>query len=136
MHMKQKISVIIALTIILLCICSCWKNEISIDNDESFYSDFKIEDDKVYIYCNVLVKNPGNDNEKISLSGVFENDKKSGLLKKELLNGYSDDCETTEFNLKRGDNQIEVVFIGDYAGTNQKYDRLLPRIIINELHQS
>ena len=131
--MKQKISVIIAFTIILLCICSCRKNEISIDNDESFYSDFKIEDDKVYIHCSVLVKNPGNDNAKISLSGVFENDKKIGLLKEELLNGYSDDCETTEFNLKRGDNRIEVVFIGDYAGTNQKYDRLLPRIIINEL---
>ena len=58
---------------------------------------------------------------------------KNGLLKKSLLSGYASDYETTEFKLEKGDNWIEVIFIGDYAGKNQKYDRLLPEIIINIL---
>ena len=45
---------------------------------------------------------------------------------------YSSDLETAEFKLEKGDNWIEVVFIGDYAGKNQKYDRLLPEIKISE----
>lgn len=50
-----------------------------------------------------------------------------------MLTGYASDLETTEFNLENGDNRIEVVFIGDYAGKSQKYDRLLPQIKISEL---
>ena len=133
MYMKQKKIIIFVLSFLVLCFCSCQKNELSIDDKESFYSDFKIENNKVYIYCNLLIKNPNNDDTKIALSGVFENDVKNGLLKKSPLNGYASDCETTEFKLEKGDNWIEVIFIGDYAGKNQKYDRLLPEIIINTL---
>ena len=130
--MKQKVLIMIALSFIVLCLCSCHKREISVDNKESFCSDFKIENNKVYIYCNVLIKNPNEGSAKIALSGVFENDVKNGLLKEPLLNGYSSDLETAEFKLEKGDNWIEVVFIGDYAGKNQKYDRLLPEIKISE----
>lgn len=136
--MKHKFLIVIVLSFIVLCFCSCQKREISIDGKESFYSSFKIENNKVYIYCNVLIKNSKKDSVKIALSGVFENDVKNGLLKEALLkeallNGYSSDFETTEFNLEKGDNWIEVVFIGDHAGKNQKYDRLLPEIKISEL---
>ena len=133
MYMKQKLLIIFVLSFIVLCLCSCQKREISIDGNESFYSSFKIENNKVYIYCNVLIKNPNKDAVKIALSGLFENDVKNGLLKESLLTGYASDFETTEFNLGNGDNWIEVVFIGDYAGKNQKYDRLLPEIRIIEL---
>ena len=133
MYIKQKFLILFVLSLIALCLCSCQKREISIDEKESFYSDFKIENNKVYIYCDVLIKNPDKDDAKIALSGVFENDVKNGLLKEPFLNGYASDFETTEFNLKNGDNWIEVVFIGDYAGKNQKYDRLLPEIKIIKL---
>lgn len=96
------------------------KREISIDSKGSFYSGFEIENDKVYIYCNVLIKNPNKDVAKIALSGIFENDAKNGLLKESMLTGYASDLETTEFNLENGDNRIEVVFIGDYAGKKPK----------------
>ncbi|MBE7059630.1 MAG: hypothetical protein E7389_02265 [Ruminococcaceae bacterium] len=131
--MKQKFLIIFILSFMVLCFCSCQKKEISVDYKESFYNSFKIENNKVYIYCSVLIKNPNKDVAKIELSGVFKNDVKNGLLKESLLSGYASDCETTEFNLKNGDNRIEVVFIGNYAGKNQKYDRLLPDINISEL---
>lgn len=131
--MKQKLLIIFVLSLIVLCFCSCQKREISIDSKESFYSSFKIENNKVYIYCNVLIKNPYKDITKIALSGIFENDVKNGLLKESLLTGYASDFETTEFKLENGDNWVEVVFIGDYAGKSQKYDRLLPQIKISEL---
>lgn len=135
MYMKQKFLIVflLSLSFIGLCLCSCQKREISIDEEESFYSDFKIENNKVYIYCNVLIKNPNKDGTKITLNGVFEDDVKNGLLKESLLTGYASDFETTEFGLQKGDNRIEVVFIGDYAGKEQKYDRLLPEIKITEL---
>lgn len=133
MYMKQKRLIILVLSFMVLCFCSCQKREISIDGKESFYSGFEIENDKVYIYCNVLIKNPNKDVAKIALSGIFENDAKNGLLKETMLTGYASDLETTEFNLENGDNRIEVVFIGDYAGKSQKYDRLLPQIKISEL---
>ena len=131
--MKQKFLIVFVLSFIVLCLCSCQKRKISIDGKESFYSSFKIENNKVYIYCDVLIKNPNKDGAKISLSGIFDNDAKNGLLKESLLTGYASDFETTEFNLKNGDNRIKVVFIGEYAGNNQKYDRLLPEIKISEL---
>ena len=131
--MKQKLLIIFVLSFIVLCFFSCQKKEISIDSKESFCSSFRIENNKVYIYCNVLIKNPNKDVAKIALNGVFENDVKNGLLKESLLTGYAPDLETTEFKLENGDNWIEVVFIGEYAGKSQKYDRLLPQIRISEL---
>ena len=132
MYMRKKILILIAMSFMITCLCSC-NREISIDGKESFYSDFKIDNNKVYIYCNLLIKNPDKTNAKIAISGVFDNDVKSGLLKQSLLSGYTSDLETTEFNLEKGNNWIEVVFVGDYAGRNQKYDRLLPEIRINKL---
>ena len=130
--MRKKFLILIAISFMITCLCSC-NREISIDGKESFYSDFKIDNNKVYIYCNLLIKNSDKTNAKIAISGVFDNDVKSGLLKQSLLSGYTSDLETTEFNLEKGNNWIEVVFVGDYAGRNQKYDRLLPEIRINKL---
>jgi len=130
--MKQRVFILLVLSFVVLCLCSCQKREIRIDRNESFYSSFRIENNKVYIVCNVLINNPNIEAAKVTLSGLFENDVKNGLLKEALLPGYATDCETAEFNLEKGDNRIEVVFIGDYAGTNQKHDRLLPEIRISE----
>ena len=132
MYMRKKILILIAMSFMITCLCSC-NREISIDGKESFYSDFKIDNNKVYIYCNLLIKNTDKTNAKIAISGVFDNDVKNGLLKQSLLSGYTSDLETTEFNLEKGNNWIEVVFVGDYAGRNQKYDRLLPEIRIDKL---
>lgn len=116
-----------------LFLSSCKQADIYLNEEESFYSNFKVENDKVYIYCNVLIENPKKDNAQITLEGTFGNDVKNGLLKEATLQGYSIDCETSTFELVKGDNIIEVVFIGEYGGNYQKHDKLLPQINIKEL---
>lgn len=129
----KKFFLILSVLILIALFFNYHPSVVSIDIEESFYSTFKIENSKVYIYCNVLIKNPNKNGVKIELAGMFNNDFKNGLLKDPLLNGYSADCETSTFELEEGDNRIDVVFIGDYAGNNQKYDRMLPDIRIHEL---
>ena len=55
------------------------------------------------------------------------------MLKEALVSGYSLDKSTQEFQLKKGENQLDVVFVGEYAGVDKKNDRLLPDIEITEI---
>lgn len=96
--------------------------------EESFYSDFEVKDEKVLIYCTILIKNPTNTETNISLSANFDDDAKYGLLKEATLDGYQSDLETKIFKLIKGDNWIDVVFIGKHSGNSHKHDRLLPDI--------
>jgi len=126
--MKNKLLNFSLVVIIVFALCSCQKKEIRIDTEESFYSDFEVKDEKVLIYCTILIENPTNAETNITLSANFDNDVKLGLLKESSLDGYQPDLETKTFKLIKGDNWIDVVFIGEYAGKNQKHDRLLPDI--------
>ena len=126
--MKSKLLIFSLVMIMVFALCSCQKKEIRIDAEESFYCDFEVKDDKVLIYCTILIENPTNAEADIMLSANFENDVKSGLLKESPLDGYQSDLETKTFKLVEGDNRVDVVFMGEYAGTYQKHDRLLPEI--------
>lgn len=126
--MKNKLLIFPLVVIIVFALCSCQKKEIRIDTEESFYSNFEVKDEKVLIYCTILVKNPTKAETTITLSANFDNDVKMGLLKESSLDGYQSNLETKTFKLNKGDNWIDVVFIGEYAGKNQKHDRLLPDI--------
>ena len=126
--MKNKLRIFTLVVIMILGLCSCQKKEIRIDAGESFYSYFEVKDEKVLIYCTILVKNPTKAETTITLSANFDDDVKLGLLKDASLDGYQSDLETKTFKLNKGDNWIDVVFIGEYAGKNQKHDRLLPDI--------
>lgn len=105
---------------------------IKIDTDKSSFSNFKIENDKVYIYCNLLIFNPDESETEAetALIGLFDKEAEEGLLKKAELDGYSIDLKNKVFKLKGGDNRIDVVFVGDYAGNSQKYDESLPKITL------
>ncbi|MBR6725415.1 MAG: hypothetical protein IKL81_00325, partial [Clostridia bacterium] len=63
----------------------------------------------------------------------FEKDVENGLLKEVLVSGYYLDESTQEFKLQKGENQLDVAFIGKYAGVDKKHDRLLPNIEITEI---
>ena len=101
--------------------------------EKSFFSDFKIENNKVYIYCTLFIENKSDTEKVISLKASFEKDVETGLLKEALVSGYSLDESTQEFQLKKGENQLDVVFVGEYAGVDKKHDRLLPDIEIAEI---
>ena len=87
---------------------------------------------KVLIYCTLLITNPTNTEKNLAFSANFENDVKIGLLKEGQLVGYQTDLKTNIFTIDKGENWIDVVFLGEYAGTNKKYDRLLPNIQIDD----
>ncbi len=131
---------IILLTCILCAIamvfCSCsfqQKNDDIKIEEKSFFSNFKIEDGKVYVYCMLYIDNLTGEEKSIQLKATLENDVENGLLKEALIDGYSIDETTQYFQLQKGENCLEVVFIGEHAGGEQKYDRKLPDIEIIEV---
>ena len=130
--MKKTLSVLFVLCMVL-SLFSCQAKEIELNEEKSFFSDFKIENNKVYIYCTLFIENKSDTEKVISLKASFEKDVEIGLLKEALVSGYSLDESTQEFQLKKGENQLDVVFVGEYAGVDKKNDRLLPDIEITEI---
>lgn len=131
----KKIVVFICIACMALSLFSCQSSYIKLDKEDSFFSDFKVEDDKVYIYCTLFIENQSDIEKNVVLKASLDNDAKNGLLKEAVIDGYSVDRSTKTFKLKAGENQIDVVFIGDYAGNEEKIDRLLPDIEIIEIEQ-
>ena len=130
--MKKTLSILFVLCMVL-SLFSCQAKDIKLDEEKSFFSDFKIENNKVYIYCTLFIENKSDTEKVISLKASFEKDVEIGLLKEALVSGYSLDESTQEFQLKKGENQLDVVFVGEYAGVDKKHDRLLPDIEITEI---
>ena len=134
--MARCFAVILAVACILCSVIgfsSCEQNDVRLNEDKSFFSDFKIENDKVYLYCTLFVENLSETERTVILKASFEADVKNGLLKEALTAGYSFAEGAEEFRLQKGENQIDVVFIGEHAGGDQKHDRRLPDIMIEEL---
>ena len=131
----KKFVVFICIACMALSLFSCQSSYIKLDKEDSFFSDFKVEDDKVYIYCTLFIENQSDIEKNVVLKASLDNDAKNGLLKEAVIDGYSVDRSTKTFKLKAGENQIDVVFNGDYAGNEEKIDRLLPDIEIIEIEQ-
>lgn len=123
----------ICIICMMICMCSCKKKNICIRED-SFFSSFKVQDEKVYIYCTLFIDNPTEAEKSIALQALLENDVENGLLKEALIDAYSIDENTKHFQLQKGENRLEVVFIGEHAGGYKKHDRALPVIKILETY--
>ena len=109
------------------------QENIYIKQEQSFYSDFKVDDGKVYVYCTLLINNTTGNEMNISLVAFLDDDVKNGLLKESKLDGYSLDLKANTFQLQKGENQLDVVFVGEHAGGYKKHDRALPNIEIVEM---
>ena len=108
------------------------KNAIEIVINESFYSSFIVEGEKVYIECELMIKNSTGEDAIVEFYADFPDDVDLGLLEKSRLKGYQENREVSEFSLLEGETRIRVVFIGDFAGTNLKHDRNMPNITIEQ----
>ena len=109
-------------------------SNLHIDKKNSFYSDFSIKEDKVYIKCILKVKNSTSHDQRFNINANFPDDVNLGLLKYENLKGYNKKLEDDIFDIKKNSSlTFEVVFIGEFAGNSNKHDRLLPQIIINPI---
>ena len=129
----KKILAFLCILCMMLSLFSCQVKEIKLNEEKSYFSDFKIENDKVYIYCTLFIENKSDAEKVISLNASFEKDVENGLLKEALISGCSLDESTQKFQLQKGENQLDVVFVGEYAGADKKHDRLLPEIEIIEI---
>ena len=129
----KKIFVLFCMVCMMLSLFSCQVKDIKLNEEKSYFSDFKIENDKVYIYCTLFIENKSDTEKVISLKASFEKDVENGLLKEVLVSGYSLDESTQEIKLQKGENQLDVAFIGKYAVGDKKHDRLLPNIEITEI---
>ena len=129
----KKFLVLLCIVCMMLSLFSCQAKNVELNEEKSYFSDFKIENDKVYIYCTLFIENKSDAEKVISLNASFEQDVENGLLKEALISGCSLDESTQKFQLKKGENQLDVVFVGEYAGVDKKNDRLLPDIEITEI---
>ena len=123
------ITLIIVNMIAILLGCST-QDTIKIIEKESYYSDFVIEGDKVYIECELTVDNSSGEEVSVEFYADFPHDEKLGLLQNATIKGFQEDKNLSEFPLQKGKTRLRVVFIGDFAGTNQKHDRNLPDISV------
>lgn len=98
-----------------------------IDHDKSFFMDFWVEAEKAYIECNLTIKSKMDYD--VCIEGHFPQDE-GKLLKDRSIYAYDKETGSNRFKLVRGTNKFTVVFVGDYAGTYQKSNRLLPDITI------
>lgn len=108
------------------------QEKVCVSESDSWFSDFYVLNDKVYIECVVTVE--CSEATSIQLYGCFPKDE-GKLLKDALLLGqFGDSMDSLQdtAELPAGTTELHVYFIGDFAGTNQKQDRLLPTLYFVE----
>ena len=116
----------------LMSFASCSRaDQIYVDKSQSYFSDYEVEDDKVFIKCHITIENTFEDEKTVTLSAILPEDVTNGLLKNETIKALKEDGSEMEFVLlPNTSNSFDVVFVGKYAGTNQKANRFLPEINI------
>ena len=112
---------------LLLTSCSGESGIILDNSDNSKFIDFYTEGDYAYIECvlNVYAEKDCN----AEISAVDKEDVEIGLLKNSQLTGIDKTDGDEIFNLKSGENEIEVIFRGEYDGVFQITRREIPRFI-------
>ena len=125
--MRVKVILVALLLVVLVvgCLAYLQLNKTIVINEESFFSDFYVKGDKAYIECEMSIDSPRDCD--IQLQGTFVRDE-GKLLKSATVFAYDIENGSNIFHMVRGTNRFRVVFIGDYGGIPQKFDRLLPEI--------
>lgn len=128
--LKIGIPVLLIIAIIVAGIFIFKKNNavVILDNSKkSHFVDFYIDGDKVYFEC---VLNIYSDKDtKATVSATDADNVKTGLLKSSKLIGIDKTDNDTTFNLKAGENEVTVLFEGEYDGVPQIFAREIPRFI-------
>lgn len=123
------IGVLLVISIVIINVNSIEK--IYVQKDNSYFYDFSVENNKVYIKCSITLKNTYKTDKTVRLFANMNDDVNSGLLKQAQIYALNEDGTKSIFTIKGNSKQTyDVIFVGDYAGTNKKHDRLLPDIKI------
>ena len=127
------------MAIIILLVFFCFlvifmKSGVKINKNKSYYNDFEVKGEDVYIYCWISFCNNENKDKSISIEGKFPEDKKSGFLVDESLKGKFVDSDSYDIHIgpKQKLENVKVVFIGKKGDYDKKANKKLPSIIIIE----
>lgn len=125
--MKKLLSVLLIISVFLLSAGCAAKTDIILDNSpNSRFIDFYTDENYVYIECELNIY--AEEDSKVRISASDFDNVETGLLKKEKLVGV-DKSGGEVFSLKRGENKVQVLFRGDYAGVYMISQREIPRFI-------
>lgn len=128
--LKIIIPVLIVIILIVTGIFAFNKNDATVildNSDKSYFIDFYTEDDKVYIECVLNIY--ANEDTSVSITATDTDNVKMGLLESPELTGIDKSDSDKTFDLKAGENEVTVLFEGDYAGIYQIFAREIPRFI-------
>ena len=105
--------------------------QLEIINEKSYFNDFTIIEEKVYIECRITIRNNTEKNISFKINATFEDDVRLGLLQNDLLEGYNEDLINNVFSIPANETIAywKIIFIGDFAGNYKKHDRALPKKI-------
>ena len=120
----KRVALLIVVLFIIGVSASCSSTDVVLIKSESYYSDFEVTNDTVNITCHVTLKNNLDKEQTITLSAEFPDDVGT------LLKSSPIESEHDITLMPRAKESYEVTFVGEFAGVNQKHDRLLPTINI------
>jgi len=116
--------------VIVLALSGCavdQPSKITVDEGNSYFSDFDIKDGKVYFRCYITLESAYPEDRQVSLYAVSHKDVLIGLLKTPYLM-----APVTVSVPANGSASQYVTFIGQHNGGTKKTDRLLPKIRVAE----
>lgn len=128
--LKKSLPVWLVISVIVTCAFVFKKDTATVildNSDKSYFVDFYTEDDKVYIECVLNIYS--NEDTKVTISATDTDNVKIGLLESPELVGIDKSDNDRTFRLKGGENEVTVLFEGNYAGIYQIFARDIPRFI-------
>ena len=132
--MKKKLKKIFPFLIAIILIITAFsvfgKDDATVildNSDKSYFVDFYTEGDEVYIECVLNIY--ANEDTEVTITATDTDNVKIGLLESPVLEGINKDNNKKSFDLKAGENEVTVLFNGDYAGVYQITEREIPRFI-------
>ena len=97
----------------------------------SYFSEFWIDGDEVIMRCYLTLRNQSSEEVQVQLSASSPADVIGGLLKEPHMVAKDADGSVLVLPLNAdSEERLYVNFVGEFAGTARKHDRLLPDIII------
>lgn len=129
--MKKFLSFAMVLSVLFTLSACGKKTNVILDNSEkSRFIDFYTESNYAYIECelNIYAEKP----VEVKISATDFDNVETGLLKNQNLIGIDKTDSDEIFSLEAGENTVNVLFRGDYAGAFMIAERRIPRFIIIE----
>ncbi len=123
MRIKRLMLIFITVLLCAFLLFSFFSKPVKLNEEKSYFSDFYVEDGKVYFYCELVVDSSRTCDAEIIGNFEREQDK---LLKEATVVGYDKETGSNTFHIEKGSNRISVVFVGAQGNTDKKLDRLLP----------